>query len=884
MTAPRRLRLWFRALLRPSAVERELTDELRHHIELETEKNIRTGMDPVRARRKAKIDFGGEERFKEQTREARSSRLLEDVLLDVRYGSRQLRKNPGFTTVALLSLTLGIGANTAIFSVVNAVLLRPLPYSHPERIVVVEEHAGGERQPTFSPRDYLDLKEQSQTLEVVAGLRRGSMSFVDENGPDRVRTQSVTPNFFRVFGVEPHLGRFFSDTPEEDTEGKLVVLSYGAWQTRFGGDASVLGTRIRLDGESHTVVGVAPSSFRYPEDTEMWVRSYRDGVPEPPVDVGEDLAEIRSLGYFSVLGRLGEDATLPEAQAEMTVLADRIHEFKDPAQSYAIGLVPLQMSMVADVRLALLVLFGAVGLVLLIACTNVANLLLARSASRTRELAVRASLGATRRRLFRQLLVESLLLGGLAGVLGLALARWGFGALLEALPAEVPRLTAISIDGRVLVFTVGAALITGLLFGMLPALDASRADLGSAVREGARGIAGGRRQRRTRELLVVGEVALAVILLAGAGLLVKSLVRLQDEALGFDPEGVLVMRLSLPSSRYPDEPSRKILVKDLLQEVEALPGVRSAGVALAAPFAGGAATMSYVVEGIEPAEGDDFSSEYQVVTEDYFRTMGIPVLEGRGLQATDGEGEGYPEVAVVNEAFARRHWGDENPIGQRISFNEEVFADIVGVVGDVRHFSFDRAPRPEVYMPYYRDAWPILALVVKAQGDPRSLLAPVRGALGKVDPEQPASTLKTMTQILGESTGDRRFTVELLGLFTALALLLAVVGVYGVMAYTVGLRRPEMGIRVALGASPDGLLWMSIRSGLRLAVLGMVLGLAGTLGLTRLLGSLLYSVSPTDPLVLSCTALAVLVVVSAAAYLPARRAAGLDPATVLRSE
>ncbi len=602
------------------------------------------------------------------------------------------------------------------------------------------------------------------------------------------------------------------------------------------------------------------------------------------MDVGEDLAGIRSLGYFSAVGRLAPGVGLAQAQAEIDVLADRIHTFKDPARSYAISLTRLQEALVGNVRPALLMLLGAVGLVLLIACTNVANLLLARSATRTRELAVRAALGAGRRRLFRQLLAESLLLGLLAGVLGLGVARWGFGGLLAVLPANIPRLAGITLDGRVLAFTGGAALLTGLLFGLLPALDASRTLLTSAVRESGRGIAGGRRQRRTRELLVMTEVALAVVLLAGAGLLMKSLLRLQDEAVGFDPEGVLVMRLSLPQGRYPDEASRKVFVKDLLRQVGALPGVTSAGVALAAPFAGGAATMSYVVRGLDPPEGDDFSSEYQVVTEDYFRTMGIPVLEGRGLEASDGEGEGYPEVAVVNQAFARRHWGDASPIGQRISFNEEVFAEIVGVVGNVRHFSFDRAPRPEAYLPYGRDPWPILALVVKARGDPRSLLGRVRSVLAEVDPEQPAYTLKTMRDILAESTGERRFSVELLGLFTALAVLLPVIGVYGLMAYSVSLRRQELAIRAAMGARRKALIWMSLRSGVRLAVGGAALGLGGALVLTRLIRNLLYGVSPSDPEVLGLAVFSVLVAVVAAAYLPARRTVSLDPAAVLRRE
>jgi len=880
----RRIRLWLRALVRPGRVERELEEEVRLHVELETGKNIRAGMGPNEARRKAMVDFGGEERFKEQTREVRTTRPLEDVLLDLRYGLRQLRKHPGFTTVALLSLALGIGANTAIFSVVNTVLLQPLPFDHPERITMVEEYAEGERNPTFSPRDFLDLKEQSSTFDVIAGFRSGSMTLTGEGPPERLQAPSVTADFFDVFGVQPALGRFFESTPEEDASGKMVVLSHGAWRNRFGADASILGRTLPLNGDPHLVVGVAPASFDFPEETELWVRSYRAGVPEPPVDIGDDIANVRGLGYLSVVGRMAPGFGMAEAQGEIDVLAGRIAEFKEPGSDYSIVLVALEDALVGDVRSALLILLGAVGLVLLIACANVANLLLARSAARTQELAVRTSLGASRRRLFRQLLVESLLLGAVAGGLGLALAQWGFGALLAFLPADIPRLAGITLDGSVLLFTLGVAVLTGLLFGLMPALDASRTDLTSVVKTGGRGVVGAGGSRRTREFLVMAEVALSVVLLSGAGLLMKSLIQLQDEEVGFDPQGVLVARMSLPESRYPDEPSMALFVKEVLREVESLPGVASAGVALGAPFAGGAATMSYDVEGIIPGEGEDFASEYQVVTPDYFRTMGIPILEGRGITPADEVGEGNPRVAVVSEAFARRHWGEESPLGQRVTFYDDTFMEIVGVSGNVRHFSFERAPRPEVYVPYLLDPWPFLSLVVKTPGDPGALVESVGRAVLAVDPDQPLYGVRPMSQVLRESTGQRRFTVELLGLFAALAVGLALVGVYGVMAYMVSLRVSEMGIRVALGAKKNQILWLSLRGGLRLAFLGLAMGLAGSMGLARILGSLLYGVSPTDLGVLTISAAGLTVSVLAAAYLPARRAAGLDPATVLRGE
>ncbi|MEE8385399.1 MAG: ABC transporter permease, partial [Dehalococcoidia bacterium] len=617
----------------------------------------------------------------------------------------------------------------------------------------------------------------------------------------------------------------------------------------------------------------------------MWIRSYRDWVPEPPVDIGEDLASIRGLGYFSVLGRLAADIPLDRARSEMEMISRQLAVADEEERfGYSVGLIPLQESIVGEVRPALLVLLGAVGLVLLIACANVANLLMARSSTRSQELAVRASLGASRPRLFRQLVVESLLLGGVAGGLGLGLARWGFGGLLLRLPTDIPRMEGITLDSSVLLFTLGASMVTGLIFGLMPALVASKTDLGSALKEGGRGLVGGGAARRRREILVAAEVALSVVLLSGAGLLMKSLIRLQDEEVGFEPENVLVMRMSLPEARYPDEEARETFVREMLAGVEAVPGVSSAGVVLVAPFSGGAATMSYDVEGMVPGEGEDFSSEYQVVTPDYFRTMGIPFLAGRTPEAVDDEVEGGADVIVVNEAFAQRHWGEENPLGQRVTFGGDGFKEIIGVVGNVRHFGFDRAPRPEAYYSYYSDPWPFLSLVVKTEVEPWSLAEPVRRQILALDPDQPVYAVSQLEEKLSESTGQRRFTMELLGIFAALAILLAVVGVYGVMAYSVSLRIHEMGIRAALGAARGEILRLTLGSGLRMATIGLAAGVVGSLGLTRFMSSLLYGVSPTDPMVLSLSALLLTGIVMMAAYFPAERATRVDPASVLRHE
>lgn len=881
----RRLRMWLRALFRPGAVERELDEEVRHHLELETERNVRAGMDPRRARRKAMVDFGGEERFKEQAREERRTRPLEDTLADLRYGLRQLRRHPGFTMVALLSLALGIGANTAIFSVVNSVLLRPLPFQEPDRIVVLEEWYGGSGTPNFSPADFLDIRSQMASFDHVAGFRGHAVSYLGTNGPERVQIQSVSPGFFEAFGAEPLLGRFFRYNAEDESQGKMVVLSRGVWLNRFGGDPSVLGRSVSLDGNPHTVVGVAPASFQYPEGTEMWVRSYREGIPEPPVDVGEDLTSLRNIGYFQIRAHLAPGQSLENAQAELAVLSGRLARIKErKGGDYEIRATPLREAMVGDVRPALLVLLGSVGLVLLIACANVANLLLARASSRRRELAVRTAMGASRPRLFRQLLVESLLLGGLAGVLGLALARWGFGGLLRILPGDIPRLEAITLDGPVLLFTLLASLGTGLLFGVLPSLDASRTDLAGTIKDGGRGMAGNR-SGRFRELLVVAEIALSVILLGGAGLTMKSLSKLQGEELGFEPEGVLTARMSLPESRYPKSEDMTLFARDILREVGELPGVRSVGLAMGAPFGSGRATLTYEVEGIAPEDNQELESGFQAVSGAYLTTLGVPLLAGRGFEPSDeeeGEGTG---VVLVNQALALRHWESvEEALGKRVRYNTENFQEIVGVVGNFRQMSLDRDPRPEVYTSFLREPWPFLTLVLRAQQDPNALREPVRRTVLEVDPQRPIYQVGTLENAVWESVGRQRFTARLLGLFAALAMGLALVGVYGVMAYVASLRTHEIGIRVALGAPRGDLLWLSLRGGVRVAGAGLLLGVAGSAALNRVMRSILYGVSPWDPKVFLFTTILVTVTVLTASWIPARRAAGLNAAAVLKGE
>jgi putative ABC transport system permease protein len=800
---------------------------------------------------------------------------------DVRFAARMLLKSPVFTAAALVCLALGIGANTAIFSVMYGIVLRALPYEDPERLVELQlSESSGEYYSAFSPGDYLDLREWSRTIDRFAGRRAMDLSLTDAGLPERIRGQSVTPGFFQVLGVEPVLGRFFY--PEGDlaeTDARSVVLSYASWQSRFGGDPAVIGRLLTLNDQRHTIVGVAPPSFRYPETAEMWVRSYRNDVPEPPIDLGEDLSAVRRLGYFVVIGRLAERVTPAEVQAELDVLAARLTETGD-GEVEPLRAVPLHEVLVGDVRPALMVLLGAVCLVLLIGCANVANLLLARASAREREVALRAALGAGRARLLRQLITENLLLGLLGGVGGLLLAYWGADLLVRLAPSDIPRLTEIGVNSDVLLFTLAISLLTSFIFGLLPALQASRPRLQESLKENGR-TTEGKEKKRLSAALVVAEVALALVLLCGTGLLFKSLMRLQEVELGFQPGNLLVMQLNLRDTRYPDSEEQAAFVREATERVGRLPGVTSAATVLALPFSGTAATLRYAVEGQPAGPDDDYSLEYQVVTPGYFQTMGIPLLRGQLLDERDDADA--PPAIIINETLARRHWPAADPIGQPISLGGGSF-EIVGVVGDVRHFAYDRPPRPEAYAAFAQDPWPFMALVVRTETAPLSLLEPVRAEILAIDPDQPVFDVKSMEQVLAESVEQRRFTLQLLGLFTGVALSLALVGIYGVMSYSLSRRIHEMGIRMALGAARTDVLRLGVNWGLRLVALGVIIGLAASVALNRFIASLLYGTSAIDPWVYLPVTLALVAVAALAAYLPAQRAARLEPSVALRHE
>jgi putative ABC transport system permease protein len=614
----------------------------------------------------------------------------------------------------------------------------------------------------------------------------------------------------------------------------------------------------------------------------MWVRAYRYGVPEPPVNLGEDLSTVRDFGYFTVLGRLAEGVTLAQAQAEMDILGPQLAAIRGGETGEGlIRLIPLREELTGDIRAALLLLLGAVGFVLLIACANVANLVMARSTAREREVAVRAALGASRTRLVRQLLTENVLLGVVGGVGGLLIAVWAVDVLVRMAPTGLFEGFQVGIDNSVMVFALAVSLATGVLFGVLPALQASKPDLSGSLKEGGRGGSEGKQKRRARELLVVSEVALSLMLLCGAGLLIKSMVRLQSTDVGFQTESLLVMRMELLRTRYPEAEERNAFLRDVLERVNALPSVSSAGAALALPFSGTAASLHFTVADRPGSADEDLVAEYQVVTPEYTRAMGIPLRSGRTIHERDDQRA--PFVAVVNEALARWQWPGDDPIGKRISVGGEE-REIVGVVGDVRHFGYDKPPRPEVYVPYYQDPWPFFALVVRTGADPAALAGVVRSQILAVDGDQPVHSVSTMEQVLSDSIRQGRFTMLLLGLFAGVAIALAVVGIYGVMSYSVNQRLHEIGIRMALGAERPEVLRLTMGWGLKLVSAGAILGLFASAALTRLMSSLLYGISATDPVVFVGVTMLLLSVAAMAALIPAQRAARFDPLSVLRHE
>jgi putative ABC transport system permease protein len=801
------------------------------------------------------------------------------ILKDIRYALRSLVRNPAFTAIAIITLSLGIGANTAIFSVVNAVLLRPLPFADPERIVWLWDTLPQLPTAPTSLPEFIDWKEQNRSFEHLAAFQSGS-SFVDAgDGTEDVRVGIVTPELFSLFRVNPIIGRTF--TNEETVIGKhrVAVLSHSMWQNRFGSDPNVSNRTVQLNGRTYQIIGVMPAGFSFPDRSTLW-------RPMPIDPANHD----RGPHYLNVVGRLKPDVTLAQAQAEMSALSARLsQQYPEKTSGHGVKIVALTDIVVGDIGAALFVLLGAVGFVLLIACANLANLMLARIGGRGREIAVRTALGASRMRIVRQLLTESLLLAVAGGGVGLLLSIWAVSWLVSLSPDTIPRATEINVDPRVAGFTLLVSVITGVLFGVVPALQASKTDLTDALKESGRTTAGVRKQR-LRSALVVSEVALSLVLLVGAGLLIRSFAKLNQVDPGFNPEQVLTMGVSLLPNNYPEDQQVQTFYSQILERSANEPGVISVSATTGLPFSGANTTDNFTIEGRPPiAKTAEPLTEYWVVTPRYFQTLGIPLLAGRDFSETDTKQS--PNVVVINDEFRRRHFGSENPLGHRLRLQgqERDPLLIVGVVGDSRNIQLDEQPRAAAYVPFLQDPLSTnlarsLTIVARTKSDPGAVAGSLRAMVTSMDKSVPVYSVKPMTEYLKDSLSRRRFSMVLLSTFSGVALILAALGIYGVISYGVIQRTHEMGIRMALGAQRRDVLKLVLRQAMIVVLIGVGIGLLGSWALTRLMKSLLFDVSVTDPLTFAGIAVLMLLIALLACVIPAMRATKVDPLVALRYE
>ena len=803
---------------------------------------------------------------------------------DIQYALRNIAKRPLFYSLAILTLALGIGANAAIYTVVNGVLLQPLPYPHPERLVMVWTHnprQGFDKDVGTYP-NFEDWRRASQAFERMSAYFGASVTLTGNGDPAQIRGARVTSEFFETMGVVPLVGRAFSPANGLPGGERAVIVAHGLWTRRFGAAASIVGRHIVLDGVPHEVIGVMPESFKHPADAELW-------MPLAPVGQFEALFGARGSFWLTIIGRLKPGVTRPAAQSEMDAIAARLEKEYPSNAGIGIRLVPLHEELVGDVKRPLLILLGAVCFVLLIACANVANLLLTRAASRQRELAIRAALGADRGRLVRQLLTESVVLGLLGGAAGLMLAALSTNLLQTLAPPELPRLSDIAVDRQVLAYAAGASLLTSLLFGLVPALHASRRDSGGPLKEGGRTGTDGRRGGRARAALAVGELAIALVLLVGAGLLIRSFIALNSEDPGFATRGVLALRLQLPRAAY-GEPARVAgFYEQLVERLEALPGVESAAAGSSLLLSRLPASASINIEGRPPlaANARNIPVPYDSVTPEYFSTLQIPLRRGRMFTRADGAQS--QQVVMVNETFVRRFFPGEDPLGRRVTFDNPSrpgtqWQTIVGVVADTKRGGFEREPWAETYFPMRQSPDARAFVLLRTSGDPVTLIAAAQTAVWAIDRNQAIASIRTVPQLLAQRELNRRFTTLLLGVFAAVALVLAILGTYGVIAHGTAQRTQEIGIRIALGADRQTILRMVMMGGLRIAAIGLAIGVFGALALTRVLSGLLFGVGARDPLTFVVVPGALLVVALAACWIPARRAMQVEPVVALRGD
>ena len=808
---------------------------------------------------------------------------------DIRYAFRVLAKQPGFTAVVVLTLALGIGANTAIFSIVNAVILEPLPFSDSKQLVELhgtDAHLGDMHRALSYP-DFADFRAQNRTLESVAAYDTNTATLSGSGEPRHLDTALVSANLFDVLRTTPLLGRTF--VASEDQPGThAAILSYHLWTSQFGANPDIVGHSITLDAKAYTVVGVMPASFQFPltaQPRDLWTtfgeRMVSNGT-DPP------MTSERGAHFLTAIGRLKPGVSLLRANADADAIGGALaKQYPDTDGHLSLALQPEIEAMVGDVRPVLLMVVGAVGFLLLIACSNAANLLLARAAGRQREMAIRASMGAGRARVLRQLLTESVMLALAGGLLGLFFAVWGTTLLAGVPSLQIPRLAQTGIDLRVLAFTLGVSVFTGIIFGMAPAWHASRFNLFLSLKEGGRSSSESKRASRARNILVVAQVSLAVILLVGASLLVESMVHLTRQSPGFDPNGVMTFNLDLPDARYGKPEQSIVFFRDLLTHIRSLPGVQTASAVLPLPMSDDIIRTSFEIEGRPMAKSDLPRVHFRIVAQDYIRTMHIPLIAGRDLTPRDERNTS--QVVLINEALARRYFPNENPIGKHIKpgvadTGEEKMREIVGVVGDVHHRNLWQATDPECYVPYDQAALGAMSIVVRAQGDPMNLLPSIREQVRALDTELPIYKARDLRDYVSDSVAQRRFTSLLVSVFAAAGLVLATVGLFGLISYSVEQRRIEIGIRIAVGAEKSDIIGMVLRSGVTLALAGILIGLAGTLALSSVLKSQLFGVTATDPLTFIGVALGLIAVATAACYIPAWRAANSDPLVALRNE
>ena len=878
------LRDRLRAMRQREEVINDIDREMRAHVELQVEANIRAGMSPAEAREKAMRSFGNVNRAVDAAYDVKGGGPFETLAQDVRYGLRMLAKHKAFTSIAVITLALGIGANTAIFSVVNELLLRPLPYGDAERIVMLwEVSPGGRRQNTTSRANFRAWREQSTSYEHMAAFSDQRYNLTGDGEPEELSVQLTTPELFKVLGVDPILGRTL--LPEDAEAGKppVAVLGYGLWQRRFGGQ-NIIGQPVTLNGIKHSVIGVMPPNFQFHI-------KHRSGTGRPAeLWAVLEMEAFNQRGRFlSSVAKLKPGVSAEQAAAELRTIEGRLSEEAPQFnKNYSAEVLPLREQFFGNVRRPLWLMLGAVGFVLLIACANVANLLLSLATTREKEIAVRAALGARRTRIVRQLLTESLLLALLGSLLGLGFAWLGIKALVLISPRDLVSLQSVGLNVTVLLWTLGVSVLTGIIFGLAPALHISRLNLNDSLKEGGKSESGqASGSRRLRNALVVSEIALAVVLLASAGLLIRSFMRLQQVDRGFNTENILTMVVRLPDAKYSQDAQVVTFFNQALERVRQLPNVRSAGMINFLPLYGGlGSNTGFKIEGRpEPPPGQGPGTDVRAVDAGYFASMGIPLLRGRNF--SDAELREPKQVILINEALARKHFPDEDPIGRRLDvamFEKPFWAEIIGVVGNVRYDSLIDESPPAVYFPHPDLAYPFMTLVIRTEGEPTALAPAVQREIRTLDPNQPVADVRTMDQVMSEWVARSRFNTTLLGLFAALATLLSAVGIFGVMNYSVALRTREIGLRLAVGAQPRQVLMLILKQGLVLTIFGVVLGLAAAFALTRLLSGLLFGVAAVDPATFTTISLLLVIVSLLACYLPARRAMRIDPLRALRYE